>query len=64
MASKFLKGVEVLPLGCIFINRRSNRIRFCKGIGKLDSMVQVIYKTLISKLDPVIISHIELANVL
>ena len=30
---------------CVFLNSRSNCIRFLKGIGKLDSMVQVIWPT-------------------
>ena len=41
--SKGLKGGEVLSVGCSFLNRRSNCIRLWKIIGKLDSIVQVIW---------------------
>ena len=41
--SKGLKGVEVLLLVCSFLNKISNCIRLCKGIGKLYIMVQGIW---------------------
>ena len=37
------KGGEVLLIGFSFINWRSNFIRFWKGIGKSDNMVQGIW---------------------
>ena len=42
--SKGPKGGEVLLLVCRFLNQIINYIRFWKGIGKLDRMVQGIWK--------------------
>ena len=45
--SKVPKGGEVILLGCSFLNWRSNCMSFYKGIEKLDSMVQGIWKKIV-----------------
>ena len=43
-ASKVPKEGEVLSIRCSFLNWRIICIKFWKGIGNLDNMVQVIWK--------------------